>query len=126
MADLFFTDAGDIAISTTGDIALTQTNWREYAQQAYIILMTPVSDFALYPFLGTELERLIGMAQTRDTGAYGSELVKTALSRNQKFSNIPISVKSIPTGLQSIRFDIYITVGSRSELILSIEQNLGL
>ena len=125
MADCYISDGGDLQVSTTGDIAMTETIWRDHSQQAYIIMMTPVTDFALYPTLGTELESLIGMPQTEATGNYGCELIKAALNRNGKFQGVPIAVNAIPTGFQSIRFDIYITMGSRSELILSIEQDLG-
>lgn len=125
MPDCYISDEGDIQVSTTGDIALTDTNWRDYGQQAFIILMTPITDFTMYPTLGTELESIIGMPQTEETGQYGSELIRAALTRNGKFNGIPVAVKAIPTSLQSIRFDIYVTVGSRSQMILSIEQDLG-
>lgn len=125
MADCYISDGGDLQISTTGDLAITETAWRDFCQQAYIIMMTPISDFSLYPSLGTELESLLGMPQTQETGDYGCELVRNALMRNGKFSGIPVNVKSVPTGPQSIRFDVYITVGSRSEMIVSIEQDLG-
>lgn len=125
MPDCYISDAGDLQVSTTGDIATTDSTWRDYGQQAYIIMMTPITDFVLYPQLGTELESLLGMPQTEETGNYGCELIKAALTRNGKFNGIPIAVKAIPTSIQSIRFDIYVTVGSRSEMILSIEQDLG-
>jgi len=126
MPDLYMTDTGDLTISSTGDLALTDTNWRDFSQQAYMIMMTPITDYALYPALGTELESLIGMPQTERTGQYGCELIKAALAKNNKFINTQVSVKAIPTGIQSIRFDIYITIGNRSEMILSIEQELGI
>lgn len=125
MADCYISDGGDLQVSTTGDLAITDTNWRDFSQQAYIIMMTPVTDFALYPTLGTELESLLGMPQTQETGEYGCQLIRNALLRNGKFQGVPISVKAVPTSLQSIRFDVYITVGSRSEMIISIEQDLG-
>lgn len=124
--DFHITDAGDIAVSSGGDIAMTATEWRDYAQQAYIVTMTPMSDFSLYPVLGTSLEELIGMPQTTSTGEYGKRVIKTALNRIGKFIGIPIEIKATPISLQAIRFDIYITVGSRTEMLLSIEQNLGL
>lgn len=125
MPDCYISDGGDLQISTTGDIAITDTTWRDYAQQAYMILMTPVTDFTLYPLLGTELESLIGMPQTEETGNYGCGLIRSALQTNGKFNGISVAVNAIPTGPQSIRFDVYITVGSRTEMIISIEQDLG-
>lgn len=125
MSDCYISDGGDLQISTTGDLAITDTTWRDYSQQAYIIMMTPVTDFALYPTIGTELESLLGMPQTQETGEYGCQLVRNALLRNGKFTGVPIQVKAVPTSQQAIRFDVYITVGSRSEMIISIEQDLG-
>lgn len=125
--DLYMTDTGDIAIGSGGDIAFTDSNWRDFVQQAYLRLMTSISDFTLYPTLGTDLDALIGMPQIKSTGDYGISLIKSALTRGGSIlANLPIDVKAVPISLQVIRFDIYITAGSRTEMILSIEQNLGL
>jgi hypothetical protein len=120
------TTDGDIAVTSGGDIALCDSHWRDYSQQAYIILMTATSDYALYPSLGADLEELVGMPQSKETGDYGIALIRQAFTRNGKFSGIPIDIKAVPVSLQGIRFDIYITAGSRTEMILSIEQNLGI
>lgn len=119
------TDSGDIAISASGDIALVDSIWRDHAQQAYLRLMTSMMDFTLYPSLGADLEQLVGMPQTAATGEYGKQLILTALNREGRFNGLPIDVKAVPISLQGIRFDIYITAGSRTEMLLSIEQNLG-
>ncbi len=124
--DFYFTESGDLAISSSGDIALVDSPWRDYAQQAYIRVMTAISDFALYPTLGADLEELVGMPQSKATGDYGIQLIKNAMSRDGKFNGIPVEVKAVPVSMQGIRFDIYISVGSRTEMILSIEQSLGL
>ena len=120
------TESGDIAVAPNGDLALTETNWRDYAQQAYLIVMTQLSDFSLYPTLGSEMESLVGMAQTPATGAFGCALIKAAIQRSIKFNGIPVDVKAVPVSQQGIRFDIYITAGSKTEMLLSIEQNLGI
>ena len=124
--DAYMTEQGDITLAGNGDIAVTQTTWRDYLQQAYLRLMTPVSDFTMYPLLGAELDELIGMPQNQQTGDYGCQLVKQALERDGRFIGVPIDVKAVPVSLQGIRFDVYMTVGSRTQMILSIEQSLGL
>lgn len=125
--DLYLTEDGDIAVASNGDIAMTETPWRDYVQQAYIRLMTVIGDFTLYPTLGADLDRLIGMPQSKETGDYGISLINSALTRTgSNLSALPISVNAVPISMQAIRFDIYITAGSRTEMILSIEQNLGL
>ncbi len=125
MADLYLTEDGDLAISPTGDLAVTKDAWRDYSQQAYITIMTEPSDFTMYPTMGVNLEALIGMPQSQETGEYGARLIREALERNPRLRTVPVTVKPVPTGYQSIRFDIYITIGSKSDMILSVEQNIG-
>jgi hypothetical protein len=124
--DLYMTESGDLAVTSGGDLAITESRWRDYSQQAYLRLMTQVSDFTMYPTLGADLEELQGMPQSKETGDYGIRLIESALRREGSFVGLPIQVKAVPVSLQGIRFDIYITAGSRTEMVLSIEQDLGL
>lgn len=125
MPDLYMTEDGDLAISPAGDFAVTDTPWRDLSQQAYISILTARGDFLLYPQIGCELEKLLGMPQAPSTGEYGKQLIADSLSRMPKFNSLPLDIRAIPTSPQSIRFDIYITSGYQTELVLSIEQNLG-
>lgn len=124
MADLYFTDEGDLAVSQSGDIALTDTAWRDDMQQAYIRVMTDRGDYLLYPELGAALSELYGMPQSPDTGRYGEELITAALNREGRFNGRPFTVKAVPTGPQTIRFDVFIISGSRQQIQLSVEQDL--
>jgi hypothetical protein len=65
------------------------------------------------------------MPQTEATGQYGAALIEEALNREGRFIGKPIRINAVPTGPQTIRFDIFIESGSRSQLILSVEQDLG-
>lgn len=124
--DLYLTEAGDLAVTSNGDLALTETVWRDLSQQAYLRIMTQTDDFILYPSLGADLEALIGMPQSAETAEVGKQLIISALNREGRFIGLPIEVKAVPISFQSIRFDIYITYGSRTQMILSIEQDLGI
>jgi hypothetical protein len=124
--DLYFTSDGDLAMSPSGDLAITETPWRDDVQQAYIRVMTDEGDYLLYPNLGASLSTLYGMPQSPETGSYGESLIVSALNREGRFSGKPFSVNAVPTGPQSIRFDVDITSGSREAIRLSVEQNLGL
>lgn len=126
MADLYFSEAGDIAVGHDGDLSLTQTPWRDDAQQAYIRVMTDIGDYLLYPDLGASLVRLRGMPQSPATGKFGVDLIMAALQREARFVGKNIHVDPVPTGYQSIRFDISITSGNREQLLLSVEQDLGI
>lgn len=124
MSDVYLTDTGDIALSSNGDIALVDDPFRNFSQQAYIRMMTEQTDFVIYPALGVSLETLIGMPNSQSTGELGRQMILAALTREQLFAGVLVDVKSIPVSLDAIRFDIYITAGSRSEMVLSIEQDL--
>ena len=125
MADLYFTEDGDLRIAASGDVALTASEGRALAQQIYLRVMTEYGDFLLYPNLGAQLDRLFGMPQTPETGRFGERIVLEALQRDGRLQGRSLSVKAIPTGPQTLKFDIYSVVESRNSLILSIEQDLG-
>lgn len=124
--DLYFTSDGDLAMSPSGDLAITDTPWRDDVQQAYIRVMTDEGDYLLYPDLGASLSTLFGMPQSPETGSFGVSLITAALNREGRFNGRSFSVNSVPTGPQSIRFDVDILSGSRETIRLSVEQNLGL
>jgi len=124
--DLYFSESGDLKLTPTKDIALTDSDWRDSAQKAYMILQTTPGDFTLYPRLGAELSRLYGLPQSRETGNLGIKIIEEALTRSNTFSASNLNVKAIPTGPQTIRFDIYVVNGNKKNMMISIQQNLGL
>ena len=124
--DMIFNESGDIQRSSTGDIAVTDTQWRDTVQQAYIRLMTDSGDYTLYPALGASLSQLYGMPQTAATGAFGKSLILNALTGDNTFTASQVSVVAVPTDRQSIRFDVTLSSGSLQQLTLSLQQNLTL
>lgn len=122
--DLYFNESGDVQPSPSGDFALTPTQWRDDVQQAYIRIMTDEGDFTIYSTLGASLSKLWGMPQSPDTAQYGVDLIRSALQRDNRFVGRPIDVRAVPTGFQTIRFDVFVTSGSREQILLSIEQDL--
>lgn len=124
--DLYFTEVGDLAISPQGDLALTQTSWRDDVQQAYLRIMTDQGDWVTHPELGADLSRLYGLPQSPETGNMGITLIQAAMEREKRFVGKAIDIKAIPTGYQAIRFDVYVSSGSREKIKLSVEQTLGI
>lgn len=122
--DLYFNEYGDVQQAPNGDFAVTQSQWRDDVQQAYMRIMTDEADFELYPTLGASLSRLWGMPQSAETGIYGSSLIEAALNREGRFLGRPFTVNAVPTGPQKIRFDVFVTSGSRDQVLLSVEQSL--
>lgn len=124
--DFYFSEAGDIAPSPSGDIAMTDTAWRDSVQQAYIRLMTDEGDYLMYETLGASLSQLYGMPQSAATGSLGIRLITNALVGDNKFTASQVSVTAVPVDMQTIRFDVSITSGSLQQITISLEQNLGL
>ena len=123
--DFYLSETGDIKLAPNRDIALTDSSWRDQAQQAYIRIQTQPGDFQLYPRLGTDLEQLFGMPQNKATGDLGVKLIQESLTREGFFSAGSLIVNAVPTGPQTIRFDVYVVSGQVKELAISIEQSLG-
>jgi hypothetical protein len=64
------------------------------------------------------------MPNTPATAERGIELIRQSLEREQVFAGVGLDISSVPTSHTSIRFDVHVISGSRSQLILSIEQDL--
>lgn len=124
--DCYMTEAGDITRDASGDIALTTTPWRDDVQQIYIRVMTDIGDYVLYPTMGADLSQLYGMPQSPKTAQLGVNLIQAALDRDTRFATNRVVINAVPTGYQTIRFDISITSGSQQLIRLSVAQTLGL
>lgn len=125
MADLYFTLNGDMITNGNNDIAITANSLQADMQQIYLRLMTEPGDFYIYPQLGTDLSLLYGMPQTPETGEYGKRLIRTALQREGLFKGRNIKIDAIPTGRDTIRFDIHIISDIDRPITLSVTQALG-
>lgn len=125
MADLYFTESGDLRIAPNGDLAETETHYRQLGQQAHLRLMTNTGDFLPYPRLGANLESMYGMPQSQATGEHGKRLIQSALEREGVFAGQNVVIEAVPTGPQAIRFDVYVRTNAGTRLLLSITQNLS-
>jgi hypothetical protein len=94
-------------------------------QQAYIRLMTEPGDFYVYPLLGIDLSLLYGMPQSLETGEFGKKLIQTGLQREGIFKGRNIKIDAVPTGRDTIRFDVHIISDIDQPVVLSVSQTLG-
>lgn len=124
MSDLFLTMSGDLLVNGNKDIALVNLGSQNDVQQIYLRLMTEPGDFYVYPSLGTDLSILYGMPQSQETGNLGQRLIREALERENIFAGRNIEITSVPTGPDSIRFDVHITSDTNEPIVLSVTQNL--
>lgn len=125
MPDIYMSMTGDIVINGNKDIAITTNSHQDDIQQVYLRLMTEPGDFYVYPQLGTDLSMLYGMPQTKETGELGKRLIKAALQRDDTFKGRNIQVNAIPTGPDTIRFDVHIISEINEPVVLSVTQSLG-
>lgn len=125
MSDLYFTLTGDIVINGNKDIALTNSPLQSDIQQVYIRLMTEPGDFYIYPNLGIDLSMMYGMPQSPETGDFGKRLIKAGLQRENLFKGRNIKIEAIPTGRDTIRFDVHIFSDIDQPVVLSVSQGLG-
>ena len=124
MSDLFLTMSGDLLVNGNKDIASVNLGSQNDVQQIYLRLMTEPGDFYLYPSFGTDLSILYGMPQSQETGNLGQRLIREALERENIFVGRNIEITSVPTGPDSIRFDVHITSDTNEPIVLSVTQNL--
>lgn len=125
MSDFYIDLGGDLVINGSGDIATTQDLSTRDIQHVYMRLMTEPGDFFIYPQLGTQLSMLYGMPQNPQTGDLGKRIIRSALEREGVFKNRQITIEAVPTGADSIRFDVYLAGSNYQPVVLSITQDLG-
>jgi len=125
MSDLYFTMTGDILINGNKDIAITTSSAQDDIQQVYLRLMTEPGDFYIYPSLGTDLSVLYGMPQSKETGEMGKRLIRAALEKEDVFRGRSMVIDAIPTGPDSIRFDVHMITDKTDPIVLSVTQSLG-
>jgi hypothetical protein len=117
--------SGDLLVNGGKDIAITASSLQDDVQQVYIRLMTEPGDFAIYPSMGTDLSRLYGMPQSKETGEYGSRLIMTALEKEDVFIGRNIQINAVPVSKNSIRFDVHIITDTNQPVTVSVNQDLG-
>lgn len=125
MSDLYLTLTGDLVVNGNSDLAITSSTLQSDMQQIYLRLMTEPGDFYIYPLLGIDLSLLYGMPQTPETGEFGKRLIRSGLQREGLFKGRNIKIDAIPTGPDTIRFDVHLISDIDQPIILSVSQSLG-
>jgi phage baseplate assembly protein W len=124
--DLYFTEDGDLARATNGDIAVTTSEQQFIVQQCQMRLATERGDFVTYPNLGASLQQLIGLPNTQATARFGQSLIEAAICYDNLVARGRATVEATPTGPDTIVFNITIPVGNRQSVQLTLTQILRL
>lgn len=84
MSDLFLTMSGDILINGNKDISITRSTLQDDIQQVYLRLMTEPNDFAIYPYLGTDLSRLYRNATIKRDWRIWQKINKSSFGKRRR------------------------------------------
>ena len=125
-ADFYLTENGDLAVSNQGDVAITPTQQEQIEQQCRMRLATQRNDFVVYPSIGADLQRLIGMPNTRATGLFGRKLIERGLSYDGFVPKGKLKIEGYPTNIDTIVYDVAVPWGAREYINIRIEQILVL
>lgn len=125
-ADFYLTAEGDLAVSNQGDVAITPTQQEQIEQQCRMRLATQRLDFVVYPQIGTDLQRMIGMPNTKATALFGRKLIDRGLSYDGFVPRGRIKIEGYPSNIDTIVYDVGIPWGTREYINIRIEQILVL
>jgi len=121
--DIYFTEMGDFAITSNGDLAYTETDEQQVSQQAVIRLATEKGDFPVYPKLGASLQNLVGRPNTPETASYGARLIDEELKRYNFVTKLEID--SWPSSINTIEYQVNISYGVDKSISLTLQQLLS-
>jgi hypothetical protein len=109
--DLYWTLDGDFAYGEDGDLKDTSFDvYRSLWQEMRTRCRSSSKDWALNPFLGANLDEIIGMANNRATAEEGKARIIASLVQNAFLPKDLIRVRYLPIGRHQILYDVTITV----------------
>jgi hypothetical protein len=123
--DFAVDSSGNLLISETGDI-LTCSGISALQQEIAIRLKTVKGDNAYFPNSGTELNSLIGSANSPDTANKGEKMIISSLTFDNLLTPDNIEIISYADDPNSIIFNILIDVSSYSSSIQYLSYSITL
>lgn len=124
ISDLYFTEDGDISVSTSGDVGVTSSTQEFLSQQARLRLATRRGDFLPYPRLGADLQRLVGLPNTPRTARFGADLIYKNLTYDGFMQPGRVKVDATPLRPDLIEFEVQLASGTKERIVLTLSQLL--
>jgi hypothetical protein len=110
LKDLGLTEDGDIQIGGNGDLLVVRDE-EVVAQEIRFRVKTTRGDWALYPECGADLELLIGLPNTPDTGRRAEEQVNRALTHDGFLGGELQEIRAVPVNREQLAVLIVADVG---------------
>ena len=109
--DLFFSNAGDLAVGPDGDLAGTESDaLLSFRQECLNRMKSEFQDWALHPWLGSGLSEIIGEPNTKETAERGSELIENALTMGAFVNSNDVNIKYVPVSNDALIYIVEIAV----------------
>lgn len=103
--DIKLNNDNDISIAD-GDIDLCSFD-EAFDQHIKMRVLTNKGELPLHQDIGSNIEELEGMPNTRTTGEYGTSKIRQSLDADQTINSQEISVRAVPTSPNEITFYTY-------------------
>jgi hypothetical protein len=123
LADLFFTDDGDLQVDAHGDIDMCY-GVEVVKDDVFIRLETNAPEFYYHPLLGATFEDLIGQPNTPATGADGESRIREALTYDGYIIDGELTIYTIPVNQQSIMYYVSIISEEDKDIVIPYVVNL--
>jgi hypothetical protein len=108
---------GDFAVDATGDFALTE-DYESAKQDMANRIRTQSTDWRSHPRIGADLELLEGEPNTRETGAKAEAQVYRTLTYDNRFDQLDLTIRSVPTNIDEIEVFSILNTDSREAVIV--------
>lgn len=123
LLDLFTTAEGDVVIGANGDL-LAARDEEVVAQEVLWRCKTVRGDWVLFPECGADLEYLVGLPNSPETGAQAEALVNRALTHDSFLLGELERVEAVPINREQIAVFINIDYDGENPFTMPITVDL--
>lgn len=103
--------------TTSTDFRLTD-HYESARQDATNRIRTQKTDWRSHPLIGADLELFLGEPNVRETGDKVSMNIRNTLIYDDHFSDVDLSIRSVPTGTYKLENFTLITTNDADEILL--------
>lgn len=115
-------DKNDIKIGNTGDLVISDgdlnlcTSADCFSQHIQMRVLTNTGEIPLHESIGSNLEELMGMPNTRTTSEVGYENITASIEYGGNLPSNEITIRGVPTANNEITYYIYADMIGTSDI----------